>query len=198
MSAYAAEAVPDAKATQPASTQTVRDNTKVTIDYTLTVDGAVVDASTKEHPFSYVHGRHQIVPGLEQALAGLKAGDSKKVTVTPELGYGAVNPQMFVEVDRSHLPKDVEPKVGMGIQGHRADGGMFMGRIHEVKASGVVLDLNHPLAGKTLVFQVTVTGIEPATEAAASGRGSPAAHQREGTTAQAASAGAPKPAAATQ
>ncbi len=89
-------------------------------------------------------------------------GDSKQVTVPPELGYGPVNPQAFVEVDRAHLPKDAEPKVGMGLRGRRQDGSMFMGRVHEVKDSGIVLDLNHPLAGKTLVFQVTVTSIEAA------------------------------------
>ena len=140
----------------------VTDNVRVTLDYQLTVDGQVVDASTKERPFQYVQGQRQIIPGLEQALTGLKVGDSKQVTVAPELGYGQVDPRAFVTIPKAQLPKDAEPKVGMVLRGKRPDGASFTGRIREVHDTDIVLDLNHPLAGKTLQFDVTVTGIDSA------------------------------------
>jgi len=76
---------PATAADRQAKPVAITDNMQVTLDYTLTVDGQVVDASTKERPFKYVQGRKQIIPGLEQAVAGLTVGDTKKVTVAPEL-----------------------------------------------------------------------------------------------------------------
>lgn len=153
---------PATAAERQAKPATVTDNMQVTLDYTLTVDGQVVDVSTKERPFKYVQGRKQIIPGLEQAVAGLAVGDTKKVTVAPELGYGQVDPRAFVEIAKTQLPKGAEPAVGLVLRGKRPDGVAFAGRIREVRKDDVILDLNHPLAGKTLQFDVTVTGVEPA------------------------------------
>ena len=140
----------------------IQDNVQVTLDYTLTVDGKIVDASSKERPFQYVQGKQQIIPGLEAAVAGLKIREAKHVTVAPEQAYGQVDPRAFVEIPKSQLPKDAEPKVGMVLHGKRPDGVAFAGRVREVRDDKIVLDLNHPLAGKTLEFDITVTGIDPA------------------------------------
>lgn len=148
-----------------AQAMTVQDNKQVMLDYTLTVDDQQVDASTKERPFRYIHGQHQIIPGLEEALSGLAVGDSKQVTVGPEKGYGQPDPRGFVQLERSRLPAGQAPQVGMMLRGSRPDGGAFAGRITNVTDSDVTLDLNHPLAGKTLVFQVTVTSITDAPKA---------------------------------
>jgi FKBP-type peptidyl-prolyl cis-trans isomerase SlyD len=134
----------------------------VAIEYTLTVDGAVVDSSEGKAPLHYIHGSGQIIPGLEQALTGLRVGDRKEVTINPEQGYGVVDPSAVVEIPKAQLPTDVAPTVGMALRGQTPDGEGFAATIKELKAESVVLDLNHPLAGKTLHFNVTVADVKPA------------------------------------
>jgi len=159
---------PAAAAEQPSMpAATVQNNMNVGLDYTLTVEGAVVDTTKERGPFHYVHGKGQLIPGLERELTGLHVGDSKKVTVSPADGYGEVDPAAFVEVPKTQLPKDMAPTVGMILRGVNPDGKNFRAKINEIKDTSVVLDLNHPLAGKTLNFQVKVTDIAPVPVAAA-------------------------------
>ena len=160
--AVAPEATPEAPAEEPASPATVQDNVNVGLDYTLTVEGAVVDTTKERGPFHYVQGKGQLIPGLERELTGLHVGDSKEVTVSPADGYGEVDPAAFVEVPKEQLPKDMAPTVGMILRGVNPDGKNFRAKINEIKDTSVVLDLNHPLAGKTLNFQIKVTDISPA------------------------------------
>ncbi len=127
----------------------------------LTVDGKVVDSSEGQKPLHYIHGKGQMIPGLEHQLAGLHVGDSKDVTVKPEDGYGPVDPSAIIEVQKTQLPPDVKPEVGMVLRGANADGHSFRAIIKEVKAQTVVLNLNHILAGKTLSFKVKIVGITP-------------------------------------
>ena len=141
---------------------TVQDHMTVGLEYTLTVDGAVVDTTKERGPFHYIHGQGQMIPGLERELTGLHVGDSKEVAVSPADGYGEVDPAAFVEVPKAQLPKDMTPTVGMILRGVNPDGKNFRAKINEIKDTSVVLDLNHPLAGKTLNFQVKVTDIAPA------------------------------------
>ena len=140
-------------------TQTIQKGSTVQIDYTLTVDGAVVDSSQGREPLKYVQGGGQIIPGLERQLAGLHVGDSGDFTVSPEEGYGAVKLDAFLQVKRDQLPKDVTPEVGMVLRGMGPDGNPFRARIQQINQDGVTLDLNHPLAGKTLQFKVKVVGV---------------------------------------
>ncbi len=149
----------DAEKTPMAS---VQENMDVALDYTLTVDGTIADSTEGKDAFHYVHGKGQIVPGLERQLAGLHVGESKDITVKPEDGYGQVDPAALVEVSKEQLPKDVTPTVGMILRGVNPDGKSFRATISQVKPTTVMLDLNHPLAGKTLTFKVKVTGITPA------------------------------------
>ena len=140
----------------------VGDHMSVGMEYTLTSEGVVVDSTEGKEPFHYVQGQGQIIPGLERQLVGMHVGESKEVTVKPEEGYGTVDPAAIIEVKKEQLPKDVTPSVGMVLQGVNPDGQRFRARISEVKDHSVLLDLNHPLAGKTLVFKVKITDIAPA------------------------------------
>ena len=139
----------------------VQDNMDISLEYTLTIDGKVVDSTNGREPLHYIHGTHQIIPGLERALAGMKVGESKSVTVSPEDGYGKVDPAAIVEVPKTQLPSDVKPDVGMVLRGMNPNGQSFRAKINEVKKESVVLDMNHPFAGKTLNFQVKVVGVAP-------------------------------------
>ena len=139
----------------------IQDNMDVGLEYTLTVDGAVVDSTDGRGAFHYIHGKGQILPGLERALTGLHVGDQKEVVVGPEEGYGAMDPAAVVEVPKTQLPADITPTVGIVLRGVNPEGKNFRASISEVKDQSVVLDLNHPLAGKTLTFNVKVAAVSP-------------------------------------
>ncbi len=132
----------------------------VAFDYTLTVDGQVIDSSSGKQPLQYVHGSGAIIPGLEKQLEGLKVGDEKSVTVAPQDGYGMLDPNGFREVPKTNLPPNVTPKAGMVLEMKSSQGQTFPAMIAEVKAESVVLNFNHPLAGKELHFLVKIVDIK--------------------------------------
>jgi len=130
----------------------------VELEYTLTdATGAIISSNRGLVPLRYVHGRHEIPPGLEQALVGLHAGDRKAVTVAPEDGFGPIDPEAITEVPKESIPSDAlavgTPLIARGPEGERRV------RVKEVREKSVVLDLNHPLAGQTLHFDVQVLGV---------------------------------------
>jgi FKBP-type peptidyl-prolyl cis-trans isomerase SlyD len=136
----------------------------VGIDYSLHLgDGQVVDRSDPGEPLTYIQGEGQIVPGLETALEGLGIGDAKKVVVAPGEGYGEHDPRGIQEVPRGAFPSEFEPKVGMELTAEGPNGEPVPFTIREVKPDTVVIDLNHPLAGRTLHFDVTVREVRTAT-----------------------------------
>jgi FKBP-type peptidyl-prolyl cis-trans isomerase SlyD len=138
----------------------IQDGSLVSFDYTLTVDGKVVDSTEGKEPLQYTQGKGELIPGLSKQLEGMRVGDEKKIVVPPEEAYGEVDPNAFKEVARSSLPKGIEPQVDMLLQANSPDGRTFPVRIAEVKEDTVVLDFNHPLAGKTLYFQVKIVSIQ--------------------------------------
>jgi FKBP-type peptidyl-prolyl cis-trans isomerase SlyD len=140
----------------------IHDGAIVTIDYTLTDDtGAVIDSTAGKEPLTYIQGAGQIVPGLERALDGLKAGDQKKVEVRPEEGYGMPDEKAFQELPKDKIPPDAQ-KVGALLMTKSSDGRMIPIRVHKITGDTVVVDFNHPLAGKTLHFDVKVKDIKSA------------------------------------
>jgi FKBP-type peptidyl-prolyl cis-trans isomerase SlyD len=146
----------------PAQTPTVQPGSAVSFDYTLTDEkGAVVDSSKGKTPMHYVHGKGQIIAGLERELAGMAVGAEKKVTVKPEDGYGLVDPQAFREIPKEKLPPE-GLKVGTMLMAQGPGGQGVPVRVHEIKENTVVIDFNHPLAGKTLSFDVKITDIKTA------------------------------------
>lgn len=137
----------------------------VTIEYTLRDDdGDVIDTSEGEEPMVYLHGVGQLVPGLEKALETRGAGDKVKVSVAPEDGYGTWDPEQVMRVPRERLPADAEPEPGMELTGSDPDGDEILLRVIEVEGGVVTLDANHPLAGRTLHFDVDVKSVRDATQ----------------------------------
>ncbi|NTX04332.1 peptidylprolyl isomerase [Myxococcus sp. CA051A] len=134
----------------------------VSLEYRLHLgDGQVIDQSAPDQPLAYLHGHRQIVPGLEGALEGLGQGDSKQVVVQPAQGYGEHDPEGVRVVPRSMLPPGFNPQPGQTLMAQTEQGDIPL-RIQEVRGDDIVIDLNHPLAGKTLHFDVTVKDIRQA------------------------------------
>jgi FKBP-type peptidyl-prolyl cis-trans isomerase SlyD len=148
----------------PQKPTAVADDVVVSIEYTLTVDGEVVDASEENEPLEYLQGYQNIIPGLEREMAGMKIGDSKNVNVKPKDGYGEVDPEALIEIPRSEFPKDFELKPGVDLQLQNQDGELLNAVIISVNGNKVKLDLNHPLAGKELFFKVKVVDLREASE----------------------------------
>ena len=151
-------------AAAPAAAQpkaAIEKGSSVKIEYTLKDDkGAVLDTNTGKDALAFTQGAQQIIPGLDKALLGMKAGDSKKVTVKPEDAYGNVDPKAEAEVPKDALPQGAAV-VGTRLLARGQDGQPRPVTVKAVKDSTVVLDLNHPLAGKTLFFDVKVVSVEP-------------------------------------
>ena len=141
----------------------VEDGQVVSMEYTLHVDGEVVDTSAGREPLQFIQGTGNIIPGLEQELYGMVIGDNKKVSVEAAEAYGEPDPDAFTDVPRSGFPANMPVKVGIEIQVRdEADNPMYA-RIDSFDDDNVKLDFNHPLAGKTLNFDVTIVGLRGAT-----------------------------------
>lgn len=138
----------------------VTEGTLVNVNYTLTVDGNIVDSSKQDEPFQFTAGNNQVIPGFEEAILGMKAGEKKSFQVSPEKGYGAENPKGTQTVPKDKLPADMKPEVGMTLHATMPDGQAIPARIMEVKDDMVVLNFNHPLAGKTLNFEVEIVDVK--------------------------------------
>jgi FKBP-type peptidyl-prolyl cis-trans isomerase SlyD len=146
---------------------TIQPNAHVVLEYELfDEDGAVLDSSRGEggEPIVYVHGYGMLVPGLEVALDGLRAGETREVVLGPGEAFGDRDEELVLEVDRSELPRPDDVAVGDEIVAETPDGEEEL-RVIEVRDDAVVLDANHPLAGKTLRYEVEVKGVRAASDA---------------------------------
>jgi FKBP-type peptidyl-prolyl cis-trans isomerase SlyD len=138
----------------------VSDGLIVGLDYTLRLDdGEVIDTSEGRGPLEFTQGQNQIVPGLEQALYGMKVGEENAVVVKPGEGYGERDPEAMQVVPKDAFPEDAELEPGMGVQVSDGMGRTTVVFIADILPEGVKLDFNHPLAGETLHFQVKVASI---------------------------------------
>ena len=138
----------------------IKDGSTVSLQYTLSEeDGKLIESNKGKDPLKYTHGKNQIIPGLEKQLAGMKVGGEKQVKVKPEDAYGQVNPNGYQEFPKEKIPAEAL-KVGAMLTARGPQGQPVQVRVHEIKEKTVVLDLNHPLAGKTLVFDVKVLDIQ--------------------------------------
>jgi FKBP-type peptidyl-prolyl cis-trans isomerase SlyD len=153
----AAQTPPAQAATVPA----IEKGSTVQLEYTLK-DGAgtVLDSNKGQSPLTYTQGERQIMPGLEKELVGLHAGEEKKVVLNPEEAYGPADPSAQTEVPKNLLPPEALT-VGARLLARNAAGEQRPVTVKEIKEQTVILDLNHPLAGKTLVFDLKVLGVEP-------------------------------------
>jgi FKBP-type peptidyl-prolyl cis-trans isomerase SlyD len=138
----------------------IREGSQVSLEYTLSDEaGTVIESNKGKQPMSYIHGKSQIIPGLEKELSGMKVGEEKKIQVKPEDGYGPVNPDAFQEVPKDKLPPEAL-KVGTMLMAQGPQGQGIPVRVHEVKDTTVIMDFNHPMAGKTLSFDVKISEIK--------------------------------------
>lgn len=137
----------------------------VTIDYTLTDDqGNVIDSSKGGEPLAYIHGLGNIIPGLENALEGKKAGDAMNVSVTPTEGYGERDDSLMQAVPREMFEAPDEIQAGMQFHTMTEDGNTVVVTVVEVSPETITVDANHPLAGQQLNFDVTIVEVRDATE----------------------------------
>ena len=135
----------------------IADDVVVTIEYTLrNAGGEVLDSSDGDEPLSYLHGYQNIVPGLEAALTGKKKGDVVKIAVPPEEGYGVRDPAAVRELERDAFPPDADLRPGIQFVAELEDGEHMPMWVLAVDDEHVHIDMNHPLAGETLHFEVTV------------------------------------------
>jgi FKBP-type peptidyl-prolyl cis-trans isomerase 2 len=130
--------------------------------YSLKVDGKTMDSSDGKEPVSVTLGGHHLIPGLEEALAGMKAGEKRSITVAPDKGYGAYHPDWVKKFPKAVFKDITGLKPGMVVNGHDKSGRSFQARVKDVDAKNVTLDLNHPLAGKTLSFDIEVVSVQAA------------------------------------
>ena len=142
----------------------IKKNKVVSMSYCLkNTKGEELDRADTDKPLDYLHGGGNIVPGLENALEGLKIGDKKEVTVEPEDGYGEILTDLKMEVERKAFPADQKIAQGMQFMAELSDGKKHPFNVVKIKEDKVHVDGNHPLAGQTLQFSVEIMKIRDAT-----------------------------------
>ena len=146
----------------------VEQNKMVAVHYKLTVDGVVADQSNPETPLEFICGMGMLLPKFEEAVMGKEPGDKVAFTLEPKDGYGEVMPEAIVELPKSVFM--IEGKVaeeilfvGSQVPMSDANGNRMIGVISEVKEESVMMDFNHPMAGKTLNFEVEVISVRDVT-----------------------------------
>ncbi len=122
-------------------------------------DGTTFDSSDGNEPLKFKIGDGQVIKGFDDGVLGMAVGESRTVTIPPDLGYGEQNEDLIMEVEKDRLPPDMEPEVGQRLQATQEDGRQVAFMLAEVKNKTVVLDANHPLAGKDLTFEISMVEI---------------------------------------
>jgi peptidylprolyl isomerase/FKBP-type peptidyl-prolyl cis-trans isomerase SlpA len=122
-------------------------------------DGTVFDTSQDREPLSFTIGEQRVIPGFEDAVVGMEPGDSKTEELSPEKAYGEHREDMVMELERDQLPDNMDPKVGQQLQLRMQNGQEVPVVITELGEEAVTIDANHPLAGKSLVFEIELIGI---------------------------------------
>jgi FKBP-type peptidyl-prolyl cis-trans isomerase 2 len=136
---------------------TIEPGKTVCLEYVLSLaDGTMVDSTEQ---WMYVHGHTRMPPGLQSGLEGLSVGDHRRLALTPEEAFGPVDPTAFHEIPRQNIPASAL-RVGNGGELPGPDGTLIPFQIHTIHAETVTIDLNHPLAGKHVVFEVWVRHIQ--------------------------------------
>ena len=142
---------------------TVKKGDNIKVEYEGSFDnGEVFDSSTHgdhSHPLEFEVGTGQVIRGFDEAVIGMNLNGEKKIHITQDQAYGPRREELKQKIDRGKLPSEPEPKVGMMLAVRAPDGNQFPAMIMEVNENEVVIDLNHPLAGKNLNFKIKIIGI---------------------------------------
>ncbi|WDP91583.1 MAG: peptidylprolyl isomerase [Desulfobacter sp.] len=145
-------------------TEAIKSGDTIAVDYTGKLEnGEVFDTSEGKSPLTFTVGAGMLIKGFDSAVVGMKKGDSKTVTIPPEEGYGQRNEDAFVEIPRAQFPDEIPLSEGLELQLQDPQGRPVPARVAEISDDNVKMDINHFLAGKTLVFDITIadTGLEP-------------------------------------
>lgn len=133
----------------------------VAVHYTGKLEGgAVFDSSAGRDPLQFEIGKGQVVPGFEAAVIGMKKGDKTSTTIPPELAYGKAREELVFKLGRDQVPADAEVEVGQMLALRSPENREFPVAVTEISEEHITLDANHPLSGKTLIFEIEVVSIE--------------------------------------
>ncbi len=136
----------------------IENGKKVKVHYTgKDVNGKVFDTSEGRDPLSFTIGQGQMIKGFEDGVMGMETGQKKTIEVEPLEAYGEINPSLVSEVERTKLPEGTE--VDSTLQATGADGTIVNVTVRELKENTAVVDMNHPLAGKKLIFDLEVVEV---------------------------------------
>ncbi|TXD48826.1 peptidylprolyl isomerase [Polaribacter sp. IC073] len=139
----------------------VKENNTVKVNYTGKLsDGQVFDTSEGKEPIEFTLGQGRLIPGFEKGLIDMELNEKKTITIVKEEAYGEVNNDLIQEVKKTELPQDMTPEVGMGLVSKSPDGQEMNLMVVEVRDESIVIDGNHPLAGKDLIFDLEVVEIK--------------------------------------
>jgi peptidylprolyl isomerase len=122
-------------------------------------DGTTFDTSLERDPLEFTLGEGELIAGFEQAVLGMAAGESKTTTIPAAQAYGPHHAERVIDVERHHLPSDLQPEIGQRLEMTRPDGTTLTVMITTVTETQVTLDANHPLAGQDLIFDITLVEI---------------------------------------
>ena len=122
-------------------------------------DGTVFDTSRERDPLEFTVGTGMVIPGFDEAVEGMAVGDEKTAEVPSEEAYGPRRDDLMISVPPDQFPDDLDPEVGQQLQMQTGDGQTFVASVAQVEDDAVVLDANHPLAGKDLTFDIELVEI---------------------------------------
>jgi len=142
----------------------IKEGSKVSVEYTGTFeDGTTFDTNKGKDPLKFEVGAKQIIPGFEKQIIGMEKDQTKKIKLKPEDAYGQPNDKLIIEIPKEVLnAKGIEPKPGMKVKMEPKDATHppRIATVKEVTESKIKLDLNHPLAGKTLIFEIKILDVK--------------------------------------
>jgi peptidylprolyl isomerase len=138
----------------------VKEGDTVKVHYTGKLDnGDVFDSSVNKNPLEFTTGKKNVIPGFEQAILGMSPGESKTIKVESDNAFGAYQKDLHLEIEKNKLPADLKLEVGQQLQNTQTDGQKRVFTITSISEVSVMLDANHPLAGKDLTFEIELVGI---------------------------------------
>lgn len=138
----------------------VKSGDKIKVHYTGKLeDGSVFDTSEGREPFEFTVGEGNVIPGFDQGVVGMTEGATKTITIPPEEAYGPSRDELVAKVSKSAFPESIDPQVGQHLQMEQSSGEPINVVVSNIEGDTVTLDANHPLAGKTLIFEVQLVAI---------------------------------------
>ena len=139
----------------------VKENDTVKVHYTgKLVDGQVFDSSLEREPLEFKLGEGQLIPGFENGILNMAVNEKKTINIPSSEAYGEVRQELLQEIPKNELPEDIKPEVGMGLVSRTPEGREIQLVVADVKDESIVVDANHPLAGKELNFEIELIEIQ--------------------------------------